>query len=60
MKYRAMAKRFIFDTAKNATPTTEDGEYLTPEGKAFTDRQLDKFVDAISRELDRLERKLVG
>lgn len=59
MKYRAMAKWYIFEKAKQAIPDFEwDAERLGSgfgNGKPLTTGQMNKFIETMNDELNRME-----
>ncbi len=58
MKYRAMAKHFIFEAAKlNREVSAADGQSIG-DNKDFTPKQLLKLQAEVDKELERMETKL--
>jgi uncharacterized protein YcbK (DUF882 family) len=60
MKYRLIAKTFLFVKGSQKDPVREDAIWLTAgEKKKFTDKQLDKvnalFADMVEKAADKLE-----
>lgn len=59
MKYRAMAKHYIYEMAKQSIPTHESAGIVSGEVRTFTEGQLSKFVRALNEELEAMRVKLV-
>jgi hypothetical protein len=51
MRYQAMAKHYLYERLmESALPQSDDGSYLE-HGKEFTPAELDKFRDAVTKEI---------
>jgi hypothetical protein len=60
MKYKALAKHYIFEAASNLVPRSETGIALTEDGKEFTEAQLRDFTYAYQTEIESMRQKLVA
>ena len=59
MKFRAMAKHFIYEKAHaNREVNAEDGKTFG-ENKDFTPKQIDKMQTAVEEELAKMKQKLL-
>ena len=57
MRYKAMAQHWLYERARAAIPSPEDGVYLEAQ-KEFTPAEHDKFVKAVNTELERMRERL--
>lgn len=62
MKYRAMAKWYIFEAAKRSIPDYDwDARHLGEgfnDGKPLTTGEMNKFIEVLNDELDHMEQDL--
>lgn len=58
MKYRQMAKHFIYEAVSHLKVDGTDGNTVG-EGKHFTPKQTEKLQKAVDEELARMKQKLI-